>query len=128
MKTITTSPLADLTREADVKTLVDSFCEKVNQDEVLSPAFSAAARVYWPQHLFSMYNFWTSVLFGPKADKVAAPRDLGLPTEGPHLQRWLNLFDASLRENFAGPNAEQAKHKALGLASLFEPKSQLSAV
>jgi hemoglobin len=121
MKTSPTSTLTDITREADVKTLVDNFCEKVNQDAVLSPAFAAVTRVYWPQHLFTMYNYWCAALFGPKADRSqAAPKDLGLPLEGPHAHRWLQLFGATVQENFAGPKAEEAKRKALSLASVFD--------
>lgn len=127
MKTAPTSALTDITREADVKIIVDTFCDKINQDEVLSPVFSAVSRVYWPQHLFTMYNFWSAALFGPKADKSqAAPRDMGLPIEGPHYRRWLSLFDAAVQENFAGPKADEAKFKALNIATLFEPKTTLS--
>ncbi|OON68369.1 group III truncated hemoglobin [Hymenobacter sp. CRA2] len=128
MKPTTTTALTDITREADVKFLVDNFCEKVNQDEVLSPAFKAVARVYWPQHLFTLYNFWSTMLFGAKQDKseAALPKNLGLPTEGPLCRRWLQLFDATVQEHFAGPKAEEAKVKVLKLASLFEPKSSLT--
>lgn len=121
MKHQPASALTDITREADVKTLVDTFCEKVNQDEVLSPAFNAVARVYWPHHLFTLYNFWSATLFGPKAGRnqsAAAADDLGLPLEGPHFRRWLSLFDAAVKENFAGPKAEEACTKALHLGHL----------
>lgn len=123
--------LTDITREADVKMLVDNFCEKVRQDEVLSPAFQAVARVYWPQHLFTMYNFWCAALFGPKAGRgPAAADELGLPLEGPNCRRWQTLFDDTVRENFAGPKAEEARRKVLGLGALldasFPAKSTLS--
>ncbi|GAB3829877.1 group III truncated hemoglobin [Hymenobacter jeollabukensis] len=115
------SALTDITREADVKTLVDTFCEKVNQDEVLSPAFNAVARVHWPHHLFTLYNFWSTALFGPKTGRQsAASSDLGLPLEGPNCRRWQNLFDAAVRENFAGPKAEEARHKVLNLGALLD--------
>ncbi|RTQ45891.1 group III truncated hemoglobin [Hymenobacter gummosus] len=128
MKTAPASVLTDITREADVKMLVDQFCEKVTQDELLSPGFNAVSRVYWPQHLFTMYNFWSAALFGSKSGRgQSSPNDLGLPLEGPHFQRWISLFDATVRENFAGPKAEEAKHKALNLAALFGPKPVLAA-
>lgn len=117
MKHQPASALTDITREADVKTLVDTFCEKVNQDEVLSPAFNAVARVHWPHHLFTLYNFWSAALFGTATGRgqSSAADDLGLPLEGPHFRRWVTLFDAAVRENFAGPKAEEAKTKALHL-------------
>ncbi|KUG08014.1 group III truncated hemoglobin [Solirubrum puertoriconensis] len=119
MKTVPTSALTDITREADIKTLVDCFCEKVNHDEVLSPVFNAVARVYWPQHLFSMYDFWSSKLLGSKPTPAAeAPaQEAGLSFAGPHSGRWLNLFNATVQEHFAGPKAEEAKATAVNLAS-----------
>jgi hemoglobin len=127
MKTAPASVLTDITREADVKMLVDQFCEKVTQDELLSPVFSAVTRVYWPQHLFTMYNFWSAALFGPQTGRgQSSPDDLGLPLEGPHFQRWISLFDAAVQENFAGPKAEEAKHKALHIATLLEPQTTLA--
>ncbi|MCC3156551.1 group III truncated hemoglobin [Hymenobacter sp. 15J16-1T3B] len=121
MTTAPASALTDITREADVKTLVDTFCEKVNQDEVLSPAFNAVARVHWPHHLFTLYNFWSTALFGPKSGRgQASSSDLGLPLEGPKFRRWLTLFDAAVQENFAGPKAEEARHKALNLGALLD--------
>ncbi|UYZ57996.1 group III truncated hemoglobin [Hymenobacter latericus] len=111
MKTTPTSALTDITREADVKTLVDCFCEKVDHDEVLSPVYNAVARVHWPHHLFSMYDFWSSRLLGPQPAPAAAEaptQEAGLSFAGPHSGRWLNLFNATVQEHFAGPKAEQA--------------------
>ena len=48
----------------------------------------------------------------------------------PHFQRWLELFYATVAENFAGAKAEEAKVKALNIATMFEyrmrPKDSLS--
>ncbi|GAB2963010.1 group III truncated hemoglobin [Hymenobacter coalescens] len=121
MKTAPASALTDIVREADVKTLVDNFCEKVNQDEVLGPAFNATARLHWPQHLFTLYSYWSTTLLGSVQEKAQAlPKNLGLPTEGPRCQRWLTLFNAAVRETFAGPKADEVAGRVLSLAARLE--------
>lgn len=59
----------DIEDEADIKLLVDTFYDSVNQDELLSPVFNGFAQVNWAHHLPAMYNFWSSVLFGTMAYK-----------------------------------------------------------
>lgn len=127
----TPTPLTDIATECDIQTLVDHFYDKVNQDEKLGPIFNAIAQVYWPKHLFTMYDFWSSVLFGTMRYKGRPfPKHLTLPIEGEHFQRWLKLFFETVQENFAGPKAEEAKLKALNIATMFEykmkPQSKLS--
>jgi hemoglobin len=124
MSSPTTPPLLpDITTESDIQTLVDTFYNKVNQDELLGPVFNAVAQVYWPKHLPTMYDFWSSVLFGTMRYKGRPfPKHLALPIEAEHFQRWLQLFYATVQENFCGPKAEEAKSKALNIASMFEYK------
>ncbi|GAA4389922.1 group III truncated hemoglobin [Hymenobacter koreensis] len=124
-------PLTDICTEADIKVLVDTFYNKVNQDELLGPVFNSIAQVYWPTHLLTMYDFWSSVLFGTARYKGRPfPKHMALPLEAEHFQRWLKLFFATVEEKFFGPKAEEAKGKALNIATMFEyrmrPKSSLS--
>ncbi|MCC3159167.1 group III truncated hemoglobin [Hymenobacter sp. 15J16-1T3B] len=123
--------LPDIQTEADIQALVDWFYDKVNQDELLGPVFNDVAAVHWPAHLPTMYDFWSSILLGTARYKGRPfPKHLALPIEKPHFQRWLQLFYQTVAENFAGPKAEEAKVKALNIATMFEyrmrPKSSLS--
>ncbi|GAB2950030.1 group III truncated hemoglobin [Hymenobacter coalescens] len=125
------STLPDIATEAHIQQLVDRFYDKVNADELLGPVFNALARVHWPAHLPVMYDFWSSVLLGTARYKGRPfPKHMALPIEKPHFQRWLQLFYATVQEHFAGPKAEEAKVKALNIATMFEyrmrPKSALS--
>ncbi len=52
----------DISTEEDIKTLVDSFYERVNSDELLSPIFNQMTQVNWDEHLPTMYQFWSSLL------------------------------------------------------------------
>ena len=104
--------LPDIRTEGDIKTLVDSFCQKVRDDEVLAPVFNAVARIHWPYYLTSMYQFWSSTLLThAPAHGEAVPKNLVFPTTGPHAQRWSKLFQRTVTDHFAGLKAEEAKAK-----------------
>ena len=118
MSDITTS-LPDIQSARDVQTLVDAFYHKANHDELLAPAFRAAAHVYWPRHLTSFYDFWTSELLavGNPATPRMVPAHLALPRSTPHQTRWVQLFDAAVEERFAGRRAGRAKSVARQVAA-----------
>lgn len=77
----------------DVRTLVHTFYEKVQSDELIGPIFNSRIEGRWPEHLEKMVRFWQTVLlnehtyqgspFAPHAD---------LPLEKEHFERWLALF------------------------------------
>lgn len=46
----------------DVKQLVDTFYEKVREDELLNPIFNNVIKEHWPEHLEKMYKFWQTIL------------------------------------------------------------------
>ncbi len=46
----------------DIKALVDTFYEKVRNDELLAPVFNSRIGDRWPRHLEKMYAFWQTVL------------------------------------------------------------------
>lgn len=112
-----TTTLPDIRTEGDIKTLVDSFCQHLYSDEVLAPAFSAMARIHWPYHLTSMYQYWSSTLLGGQTGKngEAIPHNLVLPITSPHFQRWVNLFYGTVAEHFSGSKAEEAKNKVMSM-------------
>lgn len=113
--------LPDIRTEGDVKLLVDCFCQKVNQDALLAPIFGAVAAVYWPNHLTSLYDYWSSILFG-RTDRTGQPipQQLAMPARGPYQRQWIGLFSKTVEENFAGVKAEEAKVRAQTIAVPFE--------
>lgn len=116
----------DLQTEADIKLLVDTFYERVNQDELLSPVFNEVAQVNWPQHLLVMYAFWSSVLFGSMGYKGRPfPKHMRLPLTQEHFNRWLLLFTQAVDDLYSGPVASQAKQKAKSIAHIFQMKMGL---
>ena len=88
--------------------LVDSFYDRIRQDEMLGPIFNA--RIHdWPKHLQQMKHFWASVLHasgtftGNPMAKHIAIADI----EAPEFQRWLMLFDETLKAIEPHPEASK---------------------
>ena len=86
--------------------LVQTFYDKIREDELLGPIF--AERISdWPAHLLRMKAFWRSVLHNsgefsgnPMLKHLAIP---GLELR--HFAHWLDLFYATLREAEGHPQA-----------------------
>ncbi|GAB2781351.1 hemoglobin [Hymenobacter luteus] len=113
--------MPDIASEADIRLLVDTFYEQVNHDPLLAPVFNEVAHVQWPRHLPIMYDFWSSILLGTgRYHGRPFPKHLPLPIDATHFQRWLELFEATVDMLFAGPKAEEAKVRALNIATMFE--------
>jgi len=117
MVTLTTLP--DLRTEGDIKTLVDTAFSKANDDELLAPLCHAVARVHWPRHLTSLYDYWSNALLGTTRyqEGQLVPLHSALPMKGPHFQRWTEMLQRTVEEKFAGSKAEEAIHKVATLAS-----------
>ena len=111
----------------DVRTLINSFYEKVRQDDLLGYVFNDVANVDWEHHLPKMYAFWEFLLIGGESyqgnpmephrrlhDKVPLRKEL--------FERWLQIFSQTVDEHFAGKNAEEAKNKASLIAMTWIPK------
>jgi hemoglobin len=113
----------EIKNEEDIKLLVDTFYDKVNKDELLSPVFNSEANVDWTEHLPKMYKFWGTQLIGT-ADyfgRPFPPHSL-LNINRDHFERWLQLFTATVDELFIGMGAEMAKQKARNIAAVFQSK------
>lgn len=107
----------------DVKFMVDSFYEKVNQDQLLSPVFNDFANVDWESHLPKMYTFWESILFAT-GEYQGQPfqKHIPLPISLAHFERWIKLFEDNVDQHFEGEKAALAKHRALTIAHIFKTK------
>lgn len=107
----------------DIKKLVDTFYEKVRNDELLGPIFEERIQDRWPQHLQKMYTFWQTVLLGEHTYfGTPFPPHANLPVSGKHFQKWMELFKETVDENFSGENAKEAKFRAAKMAEMFESK------
>jgi hemoglobin len=113
----------DILNTDDIKILVDSFYTKVREDQLLSGIFNERIQERWPEHLEKMYKFWQTVLLNQNAyhGSPFAPH-ARLPVDEKHFDRWLDLFFATIDENFSGDKAQEAKWRAKKMAEMFSHK------
>jgi hemoglobin len=115
----------DIIKREDIKTLVDSFYDKVKADSLLGPVFS---HLDWPHHLPVMYNFWSSMLLADQSYRGnPLQRHLNLAIDQTHFSRWLKLFHETVDEHFAGEKAEEVKMRSQSIAGVFQVKLGLQA-
>ncbi len=113
----------DITTPEDIKTLVDSFYEKVRMDELLSPIFNERIQNRWPQHLEKMYSFWQTVLLNEQTYSGSPfPPHAQLPINHSHFEKWIGLFISTIDELFKGDKSTEAKWRAMKMAEMFQSK------
>ena len=113
----------DILSLEDVKLLVDTFYDKVKEDQLIGPIFNERIQNRWPQHLAKMYTFWQTVLLGEHTYYGSPfPPHAQLPVEKEHFERWLSLFSNTLQELFSGEIADEAMWRANKMAVMFQYK------
>lgn len=110
------SPRADIAGVADIAVLVRRFYQAVIPDPLLGPIFGGFG-VDWSAHIPKMVDFWAGRLLGEpgyQGNPVAAHQPVldRFPFGPIELERWLELWDETIDELFAGPVAELAKTRA----------------
>jgi hemoglobin len=117
----------DIRSRQEVIILVNRFYDKVRVDETIGYIFEDIFKVNWDTHMEVMYNFWESVLFytanytgNPMIVHRQINNVVSLTPE--HFKRWLQLFHATVDENFEGEKAELAKQRSTSIATVMQMK------
>jgi hemoglobin len=108
-----------------VRLVVQRFYQAAIPDPLLGPVFHAAG-IDWSTHIPLLFQFWEHQLLGPagySGNVVSAHADVWArapfgPTE---IERWVELFEETVDEYFAGPVAERAKQRAREVAAAIGP-------
>ncbi len=115
----------DIKNIDDVRLLVNTFYDKVRENENLSPIFNERIQENWPHHLEKMYSFWQTVLLEEHTYFGSPfPPHANLPVDNTHFEQWLNLFTQTLNELFEGEKATEALWRANKMAEMFQIKIQ----
>lgn len=117
----------DIINRNDIVLLVDSFYQKVQQNERIGPIFTQVMQVDWAHHLPKMYDFWESILFGKaiyKGNPMLTHFDINKKAslKNEEFDTWKNIFFNTVDELFEGENATVIKQKAQSIADLMHFK------
>jgi hemoglobin len=115
----------ELANRDDVILLVNTFYDKVKPDPVIGYFFKQVVDVDWANHLPLMYDFWENIIFhvgGYSGNPMKQHMNLHQksPMRKEHFERWISLFNETVDELFEGDRAEQAKQRALSIATVMQ--------
>lgn len=108
----------DIESRVDIERMVDEFYRKVKADSLLAPVF---IHVDWPNHLPTMYNFWSSMLLGDQSYQGNPfKKHIHLAIGSAHFGRWIELFTETVDELFFGTRAIEVKDRAQSIAAIWQ--------
>lgn len=114
----------DIASRADLESLLRSFYDRALLDPLLRRVFVEVAHMDLDAHLPIICDFWNRVLFNEgvyNGRTMHVHRQLhSLHTlHQAHFDRWLQLWNEALDDNFEGPVTEQARRHAARMAAVF---------
>lgn len=116
--------LTDIAGRDDLERLVRAFYAKAMDDTMIGYLFTDVAKLDLEEHVPVITDFWEQMLFGGEAYRggafgVHADLHARSPLRRGHFNRWLALWEQTVDELFAGPQAEAAKAHARRVAAAF---------
>ncbi len=115
--------MKDITTIDDIILLVDTFYNRIQQDDILGIIFKQNIQDRWPEHLNKMYRFWQTILLEEYTyDGRPFPPHAHLPIQQIHFDHWLQLFTETIDSLFEGAKVEEAKWRAQKMSIMFLSK------
>lgn len=115
--------MKDISNLEDIKLLVNTFYQKVRENELLGPIFESVIKDRWPEHLEKMYRFWQTVLLEDHTYFGSPfPPHAKLPVDKKHFDTWLVLWHGTINSFFSGEKANEAKWRGDRMAAMFLSK------
>jgi hemoglobin len=120
-------PKKDIETRADIEHLIRSFYEKALVDEQIGFIFTEMAEIDLESHLPHLFDFWENILIKPngyKRNVLKVHLDLNekVKLSSAHFERWLDLFSTTVDALFDGIIANNAKNKAISIATVMRTK------
>jgi hemoglobin len=119
--------MQDIQTRADLEKLLWAFYTKLLADSAISYIFTDVAKINLEEHMPSLTDFWEQVLLGRNGyRKNVMQIHLDLNADEPltqeHFKIWLQHFNTTVDEMYRGETAENAKTRALSIASVMQIK------
>jgi hemoglobin len=123
--------MSDIETRQDIELLVNTFYDKVKQDETIGFIFQQIIGADWSQHLPIMYAFWETIILhkaGYTGNPVKKHIDIDqkIPLQEEHYTRWVALWTATVNSLFTGVNADEIKNRASLMMNLISIKVQMA--
>ncbi|MDF2449963.1 MAG: globin [Bacteroidota bacterium] len=113
----------DISTIEDIQLMVDTFYERIREDELLAPIFKDRIENKWPEHLEKMYRFWQTILLEEHTYHGAPfPPHATMPVDESHFSTWVKIFTNTVNDLFDGPVADEAKKRGTLMAAIFNSK------
>jgi hemoglobin len=117
----------DIQTRADLEKLLWAFYTKLLADPAISYIFTDVARINLEEHMPSLTDFWEQVLLernGYRKNVMQIHLDLNTqePLTQEHFTIWLQHFTTTIDEMYTGQTAENAKTRALSIATVMQIK------
>jgi len=117
----------DIQNRHDLEVLLSTFYGKLLLDPAISYIFTDVAKINLEEHLPHLVDFWEQALFhtgGYRKNVMQLHLDLNAKEKltNAHFEVWLNHFDTTVDSLYAGENAENAKTRALSIATIMKIK------
>ncbi|MCI4443785.1 MAG: group III truncated hemoglobin [Lentimicrobium sp.] len=119
--------MRDIQTREDLNLLMSEFYLKLLADSKINYLFTEVAKIDLEPHLLDLVDFWEQILF----DRGSYQKNvLQIHTNLNQLSKlsevhfaiWLNYFNTTIDENFAGQTAENMKTRALSIATVMKIK------
>ncbi len=112
--------MKDIETRKDIDDLLIEFYKKAFADDLIGFIFTDVARLDLDEHLPIIGDFWETLLFntGDYAKYKRNPLEIHAvlhkktPLLAEHFRRWLEIFNSTTDEMFAGERAEFLKLRA----------------
>lgn len=117
----------DVQTQDDLYLIVDVFYKKLFADDRISYIFTDVVKIKLEEHLPILVTFWSQAILGTGGyfnNLTQIHLDVNLKS---HLSKelfeiWLEHFEASINEYFAGFNCERMKNMAHNLSTIMQIK------
>src|SRR3954447_25201555 len=105
--------MRDIETRDDIQLLMQEFYKKVMRDDMIGFIFTDVARLDLLHHLPIITDFWENVLLntGVYTRNAMTPHFIlneKVNLQPQHFERWLFLFNETIKENFSGKRADLA--------------------
>lgn len=123
--------MKDIQHRKDIETLVDRFYKRAKFDSEIGYIFTDIAKLDWDVHIPVICDFWETVLLdnmvykgNPMIKHIHLNKKEQLTAQ--HFARWLQLWEETVRQLFAGDVADEAVKRAKNIGRLMEYKMRAS--